>query len=93
MIGSGLGTRLMTQRLVMTSLRSVMWSLCRWVSSTAVSMGGTTPPAASRRPTPRPASNRNVVPTGSHQGGRAGPVRRRAAGCPVPSSVISMVMG
>ena len=34
-IRSGDGSKDMTQRDVMTSFRSVMWSLCRWVRSTA----------------------------------------------------------
>ena len=47
--GSGLGWNEVIQREVMTSLRSVVWSLCRWVRNKRLE--------ARRRPTPprRPA--------------------------------------
>ncbi len=55
---SGVGANVMTHREVITSLRSVMWSLCRWVSSTARSWPAPTIAAAIRISTPRPASMR-----------------------------------
>ncbi len=60
MIGSGERVNVVTHRVVMTSDRSVMWSLCRWVSSSAVMLAAPTPAAAARISTPRPQSTRNV---------------------------------
>ena len=58
-IVSGVSSNVITQRVVITSFRSVMWSLCRCVISTAVKVRRAEtrlPPAASS--TPRPASTR-----------------------------------
>ena len=60
MIGSGFGPTVVTHRVVITSDRSVMWSLCRWVSSRAVIPEACTPAAAARISTPRPQSTRKT---------------------------------
>ena len=79
----------MTQWVVMTSFRSVRWSLWRCVTSTAPNIGGSTPAAASRMSTPRPQSTRIVDP--AERTSVAGPARFGSGiGLPVPNSVICM---
>src|SRR6478752_3300761 len=70
----------------MTSLRSVMWSLWRWVSSTADSWGGSRPAPTRRIRTPRPASTRRLAsPAWTSDDG---PARfGSGSGLPVPSTV------
>ncbi len=61
MTGRGVRVNVVTHRVVMTSDKSVMWSLCRWVSSSAVMSAGAD--AHGRQPAcsaPRPQSTRNV---------------------------------
>ncbi len=58
MIRSGVGSNVVIHIAVITSLRSVMWSLCRCVMHTAVSWPTGTPAAAKRISTPRPQSTR-----------------------------------
>ena len=90
MIRSGDGAKVVTQRLVITSLRSVMWSLWRWVSTSAVSWLACAPAAAARMRTPRPQSKSRVAPPARTS--VAGPARRGStSGLPVPSSVISII--
>ncbi len=55
---SGLGRKDIAQRMVMMSLRSVMWSLCRWVRNTARRALAPVAAPAARISTPRPQSNR-----------------------------------
>jgi hypothetical protein len=56
--GQGLGANDMAHRMVKMSLRSVMWSLCRWVRNRALNAGpAPTRTAAARIRTPRPQSN------------------------------------
>lgn len=84
---SGVGSKVMTQRVVITSFRSVMWSLCRWVSTTARRAPAWLPAPANRMSMPRPASPRNwssppVIKV-------AGPARFGSGnGLPVPSNVM-----
>ena len=82
-IGSGVGAGHMTQCVVTTSLRSVMWSLCRWVRSTASSMERQhTGRRRGACTTPRPASKRKMALPRPHERRRPGPVRvgKRVAG-------------
>ena len=46
----------MIQRDVTMSFKSLMWSLCRWVSKIAERNGGNTPAAVMRITQPRPQS-------------------------------------
>ena len=46
------------QRVVMTSFKSEIWSLCKWVKRTADTNGGGQPAARRRITTERPASTR-----------------------------------
>ena len=90
MIVSGVGTKVVTQRVVMTSERSVMWSLCRWVSSSAVRLAAPTPAAAARMSTPRPQSTRKACPPAVTK--VDGPARFGSTiGLPVPRRVISIM--
>ncbi len=83
---SGWVTGLITQWVVTTSFRSQMWSLWRWVSSTAESCMGSTPAAASRSTTPRPASTSRVRDPACTR--VAAPARSGdGSGLPVPRSV------
>ena len=68
-----------------------MWSLCRWVSSTASSIGGNTPAPVSRISTPRPASTSSrVVPATTSVDG---PARfGSGSGLPVPSVTTRRLM-
>ena len=81
-IGSGIGAGAITQRVVTTSLRSQMWSECRWVSSTAASCSGSTPAAASRMQHAAAGVDQQQQAAGPHERRRAGPVRvgQRVAG-------------
>ncbi len=56
--GNGFGWRDMIQRVVTTSLKSVMWSLCKCVRNTARSAAALAPAAAARISTARPQSKR-----------------------------------
>src|SRR5438552_1191795 len=83
------GSAFMTQCVVMTSFRSVRWSLWRCVTSTALNIGGSTPAPASRMSTPRPQSTRNVDP--AERTSVAGPARSGSgSGPPVPNNMICM---
>ncbi len=67
-----------------------MWSLCRWVSSTALSPPAWVPAAAARIRTPRPQSNRRAAPPARTR--VAGPARSGStSGLPVPSKVTSIM--
>ena len=91
MIGSGLGPIVVTQRVVMMSERSVMWSLCRWVSSSAVSPEAWAPAAAARISVPRPQSTRKLRPPAETS--VDGPARFGSTiGLPVPSRVMSIIV-
>ena len=79
---AGRGAGLITQFVVMTSLRSVRWSLCRCVTSTASSIGGSTPAPARRITAPRPQSARMVALARAHERGRPGTVRVGDRDCP-----------
>ena len=92
MIGSGAGSgaNVVTHRVMITSPRSAMWSLCRWVSSSAVKLLAPTPIAAVRCCTPRPQSTRKVCPPARTS--VDGPARRGSGiGLPVPSRVTSIM--
>lgn len=81
------GCGLMTQCMVMTSFRSVRWSLWRCVTNTALNIGGSSPAPASRMSTPRPQSTRIAAP--SERTSVDGPARSGSGiGLPVPNSVI-----
>ena len=68
----------------MMSFRSVMWSECMWVNSTAEIAAGATPTAASRMTTPRPQSASRFTPPALTS--VAGPARcGLGMGEPVPS--------
>jgi hypothetical protein len=56
--GQRIGENDMTHRIVNTSLRSVMWSLCRWVRNSAWKAPAPDATAAARISTPRPQSKR-----------------------------------
>ena len=91
MTGSGFGPIVVTQRVVMTSDRSVMWSLCRWVSSSAVRPAAWAPAAAARIRAPRPQSTRNCWPPAETR--VDGPARFGSTiGLPVPSRVMSIIV-
>ena len=90
-IVSGVGSNVVIHCVVMTSFRSVMWSLCRWVMSTVVSALGGTPTAAMRITTPRPQSTRWCSPPAWIN--VAGPARSGSGrGLPVPRSVIEITV-
>ena len=71
---SGVRVKVVTHRVVMTSERSVMWSLCRCVRSRAEMLAAPTPTAAARINVPRPQSTRNVCAAGPHEGRGSGAV-------------------
>ena len=88
--GAGSGVNVVTQRVMIRSPRSAMWSLCRWVSSSAVRPLAPAPTAVNLCCTPRPQSTRNVCPPARTS--VAGPARRASGmGLPVPSSVTSIM--
>src|SRR5579872_399104 len=85
---SGAGCAGITQWVVITSFRSLMWSECMCVINTAVSAGGGTPAPVSRMTTPRPQSIRMFAfPARTRL---AGPARvALGIGEPVPSRMTS----
>ncbi len=86
---SGAGAKEPIQWVVTTSLKSLTWSECRWVSRTAVTWPMPAPAAASRMSTPRPVSTRNRWPPASTR--FAAPARSADGnGHPVPNVVIFM---
>ncbi|CFE46556.1 Uncharacterised protein [Mycobacterium tuberculosis] len=90
MIGKGAGSaaKLVTQLVISTSPSSAIWSLCKWVSSTADNPAAPTPTAAARCSTPRPQSTRNACAPARTR--VDGPARSGSGmGLPVPSNVIS----
>ena len=92
MIGSGAGSgaKVVIHRVISRSPRSAMWSLCRWVSSSADNPAAPTPTAAARCSTPRPQSTRNTCPPARTR--VDGPARFGSGmGLPVPSNVISIM--
>src|SRR5690606_9444900 len=85
-IGSGAGPGAMTHRVVTTSVRSQMWSECRWGASTAESCAGNSRAAARRMAAPRPASTRTIVAPARTR--VDGPARSGSGiGLPVPRTV------
>ena len=80
--GGGSGANVVTQRVMITSPRSAMWSLCRWVSSSAVKVVGAD--ADRRGPLLHAAAavDQERLPARAHQRRRSGPggVGDRAAG-------------
>ena len=79
----------MIQCVVITSLRAQMWSLWRWVMSTAPRKAGSDPAAAKRITVPRPASTRMWVSPALMS--VDGPARLASgSGDPVPVSTISI---
>src|SRR5665213_1789260 len=82
----GLGWNDRAQRMVKMSLRSVMWSLWRWVRITARKAGAPEPAAAARIRTPRPQSKRRspaVVRTSVDGPARCG----SGSGLPLPRMI------
>src|ERR1700727_1313076 len=84
-MGRGCGANDVTHRVVITSFRSVTWSLCRWVRNTACRAPALVPAAAARIRTPRPQSKsrspRSVLTS------VAGPARSGSgSGLPLPST-------
>ena len=81
-IVSGVGSNVMTQRVVITSLRSVMWSLWRWVSSTAERLRRAEPGRGEPHQHAAAGVDEVVLVAGRDQRRRSGTIgaRHRAAG-------------
>ena len=77
MIGSGAGSgaKVVIQRVMTTSPRSAMWSLCRWVSSSADRPGGAHADRRRALQHATPAIHQEHLPAGPHQGRRPGAIR------------------
>ena len=72
--GSGLGVNDMTHRMVKTSLRSVMWSLCRWVRNTARKAPAPEADGGGPHEHTPPAVEQQIADRGADQGRRPGPL-------------------